>query len=176
MAILAAQIEKSAPGTNRHRRHGHALEHEVGVAVEQHAILEGARLALVGVADDDATAANRHRRIAAGIPFQCRRETGPATPAQAGAAQSRRSRRPARQACGRPSRHERELERRVPWAGCDRVPPAVRHPAAGRHQQDVAAADIVGHDEQFGRPVRQGHLAPDQLAELVDARPRQGEE
>ena len=57
VAVFAAQVEKALAA--RRRRSGaqrHALEHQIGLAGQQHAILEGAGLALVGVADDDSAA------------------------------------------------------------------------------------------------------------------------
>ena len=171
IAVLAAQIEKTAPGTDRHRRHRHALEDEIGMTVEQHAILEGARLALIGIADDDAAAPCRHRRIAAGIPFQRCREAGTATAAQAGAPQFVDH-------YGRPGQALRQSF--TPRAGIRGIEPrgldAVTDGLQGIArlqpgiEQHVAATDVVGHDEQFGRPVCQRHLAPDEFAELVDAR------
>ena len=50
--VLAAEVEDADRRADGARRDRHALEHEVGVLGEDHAVLERARLALVGVADD----------------------------------------------------------------------------------------------------------------------------
>ena len=81
VAVLAAQVEKALLRADCTRRHRHAVEHGVGVTGQQHAVLEGAGLALVGVADDDAQVASG---VATGLPFARSRETGTAAAAQAG--------------------------------------------------------------------------------------------
>ena len=63
--VLAPQIEDAFAGADGTRRDGHALDEQVGPFGQQHAVLERAGLALVGVADDDALVGlGRRRRIA----------------------------------------------------------------------------------------------------------------
>ncbi len=80
--VLAAQVEHAVPSPCRDRCHGHAVEYQVGPAREQHAVLEGAGLTLVGVADH---VAHGTRRGAAGFPLGRHREAGTAASAQPGA-------------------------------------------------------------------------------------------
>ena len=54
ITILAAQIQEAARRADRIGGHGHAFEDQIGIFGEQHAVLESPRLALVGIADEDA--------------------------------------------------------------------------------------------------------------------------
>ena len=77
IGVLAAKIKDALAGADGIAANGHALEEQLGPLGENHAILERAWLALVGIADDDLV-------IAVGstgkIPFHARREARP-TPA-----------------------------------------------------------------------------------------------
>ena len=84
IAIFAAQIEKAAIGRKREGREGHAFEHMVGHERQQHAILESAGLAFIGVADDDPPPRPLCGSLAAELPFARRCEAGAAAPPQAG--------------------------------------------------------------------------------------------
>jgi hypothetical protein len=66
VAVRAAQGDEALGRADREGRHGHALEDEIGMAREQHAVLEGAGLAFVGVAHHHASVA---RRLAAQTPL-----------------------------------------------------------------------------------------------------------
>ena len=57
--VLAADVEEAVTARGREAADGHRLDHRERVAFEQHAVLEGAWLALVGVADHVV----RHRRL-----------------------------------------------------------------------------------------------------------------
>lgn len=57
--------EEALVGTDRHAGDAHAVDHKVEVAREQHAVLEGAGLALVGVADHVVRVAPRRRGTSA---------------------------------------------------------------------------------------------------------------
>jgi len=71
-------------------RDRHALKYQVGLRGEQHAILEGARLTFVGIADDIMRAGRSDIRIRiwcawcipAGFPLQSGGEAGAAAAAQ----------------------------------------------------------------------------------------------
>ena len=75
--IFAAQVQKALAGAGGPGGEGHALEHQLGVTVQQHPVLEGAGLALVGVAHHHLALA---RRIAAGQPFHRRGKARPPRP------------------------------------------------------------------------------------------------
>ena len=146
---------RPGPGARRPRSAAmrHALEHRVGVAGEQHAVLEGAGLAFVGVADHDVLAARRLRGTAAHL--SAGGKAGAAAPAQVASASSRpaspsaprasaaasaapgaRRRRPAARrrggCCRRTSNHcGRPLRHRHAARGSGR-PSAPRAPASSR--------------------------------------------
>jgi hypothetical protein len=61
IAVFAAQVDQAVARADHQRGDGHAFEHRVGVAVQQHPVLEGAGLALVGVAHHHMRAARRLR-------------------------------------------------------------------------------------------------------------------
>ena len=86
-AVFAAQVDEAAAGPDQARGHRHGLEDGVRVAGQQHAVLEGAGLAFVGVADDHARAAFGHRRAARGVPLVGGDEAGTAAAAQVGGPQ-----------------------------------------------------------------------------------------
>jgi hypothetical protein len=52
VGVLTPDVEVSPLAAGRERGDGHALEDRERVALHQHAVLEGARLRLVGVADE----------------------------------------------------------------------------------------------------------------------------
>jgi len=79
--ILAAQVDEAQARVDRQRRDGHAFEQRVGLASQQHPILEGAGLAFVCVAHDDPRTARRHRRRAGESPFAGGRKAGAASAA-----------------------------------------------------------------------------------------------
>jgi hypothetical protein len=79
VTILAAQIEEAPTGTDDPGADRHALDHQIGIVGQQDAILEGPGLALVRVADDVAIGPGS---LATEAPFERRRETRPAAPAQ----------------------------------------------------------------------------------------------
>jgi hypothetical protein len=135
--ILAAQVEQALLGTDGESGNAHAIEDEVGMARQQHAILEGAGLSLVGVADDVAAALQVPAgRAACRFPLRVRRETGAAAPAQIG--QLHLVEQPFASACNcRPHR----LAGRP--AGC---------------QQNIPAPDVVGDEKPVARPVGHRHL------------------
>jgi hypothetical protein len=72
VAVFAAQIDKALGRADRIGSHRHALKDQIGEAGQQHAVLEGARFAFVGIADDDALVPGLEVGVAAGFPFQRR--------------------------------------------------------------------------------------------------------
>ncbi len=168
--VLAAQVEEAPRRADRVRADRHALEYEVGVAREQHAVLERAGLAFVGVADD---VARRARRRAARLPLEPGGE-----PRTAAAAQVRALDRV--EGGGRALRQRRDaLAPRALVAGCFGLACAAgdrgTQRVARRHvrvEQHVAAADVVRDFEQLARPLRERHLPADQFGHRVDARRR----
>ena len=52
MRILGAHVDEALGGAHREAGDRHALDQQEGVALHQHAVGEGAAVALVGVADD----------------------------------------------------------------------------------------------------------------------------
>ena len=81
VAVLAAQVDKAFAGAHGPGGEAHAFEDEVGVAVEEDAILEGAGLAFVGVADDDFQFTGG---VAGAGPFDGGGKARTAAPAQVG--------------------------------------------------------------------------------------------
>ena len=81
VAIFSAQINETFAGTNDVGGNGHALKNQIGLARQQHAVLEGAGLAFVSVADDIACAS---WCVMTGFPFQAGGEPGTAATAQGG--------------------------------------------------------------------------------------------
>ena len=168
--VLAAQVDEAVRGADRVRAHRHALDDEVGVAREQHAVLERAGLAFVGVADD---VARRPRRRGAGLPLEPGREAGAAAPAQVRAFDLlERCRRALRQRgdAFAPRARVAGLLGLARAAGDRRGERGAR-----RHvgvEQHVAPVDVVGDREELGRPLGQRHLSADQLGHRVDARRR----
>lgn len=135
-------------GTDRQSGDRHTVEHQIGAAVQQNAVLEGSRLAFVGIAHHIA-----HRvigtawRIACRGPFDRRGKTGTATPAQAG------------------QRHFRQ--HRFGTARNCRAHRRTGQPVAAK--QDVTAADIVFNQEIPGRPFVESYPGTHQLADAVDS-------
>ena len=79
--IFRTNVDVALGRTDRDTRNRHALDHHEGIAFHDHAIGEGAAVALVGVADDVFAigAGLRH-----GLPLDAGRKTGAATTAQSG--------------------------------------------------------------------------------------------
>ena len=90
---------------------------------------------------------------------------------------TRRSRRRPARPCGRPSRHERELDS-VESRSLDAIAHRLqqRHPAAGRHRAGCRRGGHCRPRRTVGGHSARGTSPPDQLAELVDARLVKGEE
>ena len=145
VAVFAAQVDQPAARADQPGGDAHALDHRVGMAREQHAVLEGAGLALVGIAHHHVLAA---RRLAAQRPFQ------PGGKARAAAA--------AQVALLHLGQHARDAARQR------RRQCRARRRRLG--QQHVGAADMVLHLEPFGRPLRHRHAAADQRGHLRHAR------
>ena len=143
--IFAAQIEEPAGRADRVTGDRHAFENAAGMRSQQHAILERAGFAFVGVANDVTLGA---RRVAGGFPFEPGGETRAAAPAQVGALHF--------------------VEQALAADGDRRV-----ERAAGRHrrlQQRAGAPDIVLDVEKLGRPVVERRARLDQLGDRVDSR------
>jgi hypothetical protein len=161
IAVLAAQVEKPLACTDHARAHGHALEHQIGIAVEQHAVLEGAGLALVGVAHDVALRVPvdvaDHAALFLGDggmaerPFRRGPEACAAAAAQVGFVY---------------------LCQGFLRAACKR-----RTDAVARHQrlteQHIGATEIVHCFEQHRRPFGHRLAGTDQLADQVEPVPVQ---
>ncbi len=81
IGVFAAQIDEPLPRAKRMGGDGHAVEHKIGRLGQQNAILEGARFALVGVAND---MVGRADRLSAQTPLKPGRETGAASAAELG--------------------------------------------------------------------------------------------
>ena len=81
LRVLAADVDVAQVGTGRERRDRHRLDDRERVALEQHPVLERARLRLVGVADEVV----RLRRLGGDRgPLPPGREGGAAAPDQPG--------------------------------------------------------------------------------------------
>ena len=78
--IFAADIDVALLRADRMGGDRHALDQLEGIAFHQHAVGEGAAVALVGVADDVFA---RARRLGDGAPLDPGRKPRPAAPAQA---------------------------------------------------------------------------------------------
>ncbi len=78
--VLAAQIQVALVRADRVARDRHRLHEGVRVALHDHAVLEGARLGLVGVAHEVVRPVGLRRR---GLPFAAGGEGGAASPDQA---------------------------------------------------------------------------------------------
>ena len=81
MRIFRADVDVALGGADGDARDRHALDHDEGIALHDHAVGKGAAVAFVGVADDvfAVGAGLRH-----GLPLDAGRETGAATAAQSG--------------------------------------------------------------------------------------------
>ena len=79
--VLAAQVDVAVRGAHREAGDGHALDQHERVALHQHAVGVGARVALVGVADDVLLPG---RGVQAGLPLDAGGERRAAAAAQAG--------------------------------------------------------------------------------------------
>ncbi len=78
VGVLAAQVDDALAGADGAAGDGHAGEHEVGELGEDDAVLERARLTLVGVADDVLPVALlRSRRSSTSCRWGSRRRRGP---------------------------------------------------------------------------------------------------
>ena len=78
--VLRAAVDVALAGVDGEGRDGHALEHPVGVALEDAAVHERAGVTLVGVADDVLLVAGG---LGHGGPLEAGREAGAAATAQA---------------------------------------------------------------------------------------------
>ena len=144
IAVLAAQVDQAAAGTDDVCGDRHALEHRIGPAAQQHAVLEGARFAFVGVAHHHALCSGG---LAAQLPFEPGHEARATPAAQVGAFHLGQHRvRPARQ-------RRRQCEPR-------------RRCVAEQH---IGTLDVVLHIEPLGRPLRHRHARADQLGHLRHA-------
>ncbi len=79
--VLRADVDDSFPGADGVPGDRHPLEHGVRISLEHAAVHEGARVSLVGIADDELALCPRSPGQS---PLGPGRETGPAPPAQAG--------------------------------------------------------------------------------------------
>ncbi len=79
--IFRADIDVALGRADREARDGHALDQQEGVTFHDHAVGEGAAVALVGVADDVFAAG---RRVGDGLPLDAGRKACAAAAAQAG--------------------------------------------------------------------------------------------
>ena len=81
MRIFRADVDVALGGADGDARDRHALDHDEGIALHDHAVGKGAAVAFVGVADDvfAVGAGLRHR-----LPLDAGREAGAAAPAQSG--------------------------------------------------------------------------------------------
>ena len=145
IAVLAAQVHQADPCADDVCGNRHALEHRVGLAAQQHVVLEGTGLALVGIADHDMLGTGG---LAAQRPFQAGHEARAAAPAQVGAFHL--------------AQHRLGATRQ---RGAQCVPRRVRCA-----QQHVGAPDVVLHLEPGGRPLLHGHALANQLGHLRHAR------
>ena len=104
--VLAADVAVATLGADREGFDGHGLDDREGVALEDDAVLEGARLRLVGVADDEV----RLGRLGGdGSPLAPGREGGTAT------SQTRRAAVTSAMVASRPMRSARSRARMPPW-------------------------------------------------------------
>ncbi len=129
-------------------RNRHAFQHARREAVEQHAVLEGAGLALVGVADDVFHLA---RSVARAGELGGGREAGAASAAQIGAL---------------------DLVLAAGAAARDGGVQPVAAMERGPQQRD-GAADVVGNLEQLRRPFPQRGAGVDEIGDEIDALRRQ---
>ena len=143
--IFAAQIDQPFARADRPRGDGHALDQQMRPFGQQHPVLEGARLAFVGVADDEAplgavsAAAKRHLRpVVKPAPPQPRR---PLASIDVDDLLGRSA--PSRLASPASSRHRAQQHR----AG---MPDVVFDHAASRARCGVSAVE-AGLDDLFGR-------------------------
>ena len=170
VAVFAAQVEEAAGGADRVGRHGHALEDEVGVGRQQHAILESAGFAFVGIADHDAFLVGAQGRVAAGLPLETGGKAGAAATAQFGALDfvehGHRTGDALRQgfAEGAVVRGRQAVDL---GAFMGRAQGRTGGEVAG--QQDFGTAHVVLHREPVGRPFGDRCFAADQFGHLIDA-------
>lgn len=80
MRVFRAQVDIATGRPDRDRGDRHALDHQIGVAFEQHAVGEGAAITLVGIADDVFLLCPG---VVDRLPLDAGREAGAATAAQA---------------------------------------------------------------------------------------------
>ena len=147
VAVLAAQVDQAAPRADDMRRRCVMPSNTASAwRREQHAVLEGAGLALVGIAHHHVLAA---RRLAAQRPLQAGGEAGAAAAAQVGALHLGQHRRGAAR--------QRRRQRRA------------RAPAA-RPSSTSARRMLSCTSNHSARPLRHRHAAADQLGHLRHAR------
>ncbi len=77
VGVLAADVEVAALATGREASDGHAFQDRERVALHDHAVLERARLRLVGVADE---VVGLRGLVGDGCPLAAGREGGTAAP------------------------------------------------------------------------------------------------
>ena len=147
MGIFRADVDVALAGADRDGRDRHALDHHEGIALHDHAVGEGAAVALVGVADDvfAVGAGLRH-----GLPLDAGREAGAAAAAQAGGGDIGQD--------GVGTELQRALEALIALMGAvilDRA--RIDHAAAGEGQADLPLEprDLLGDAKPQGvRAVR----------------------
>ena len=145
--VFAAQVKQAMRRIDREASHRHAIKNKIGVAGEQNAILEGSRLAFIGIAHHVARRMLAAAcRLAGRRPLDRRRKARTATPAQICKLDFRQHRL-------RATRHGRP----------DRL---TRRPVAA--QQHIAPANIVRNGEILGRPVVERRLRTNQFADAVN--------
>ena len=84
--ILVSNVDDPLPGARDHEGHHHALDDEMRGVLHDEPVLDRARLALVGVADDVLLPP---RRVLDDLPLETGAESSPAHPAQAAGLESR---------------------------------------------------------------------------------------
>ena len=140
--VFAAQIDEPLGRAGGVAGDRHAFEHPNRERIEQHAVLEGAGLAFVGVANDVALGA---RSVARAFPFLSHREPSAAPSAHVGALHL--------------------VEYALPASGDRRIERDARR---NRRQQRLAATDVVFDAKQLGRPFVERRPRLDQIANLVE--------
>ncbi len=170
VVIFVANVDVSAAGPNEEGRQDHTLDDQVGSAQQELAVLEGRRLALVGVADDVLL-------VAAGLedvsPFLRGRSAGSAHAAQVGLLelgdQARAHREPVALARGGRQPAGEFASGLVKTCGSRRVsgsPVGVDAPGSGR------AVDRVGAERRGPRDARRRSCAGGAAKSTVDGRSR----
>ena len=150
--VLAAEIDEALGRADGECGDRHALEDADREGIQQHPVLEGSRLTLVGVADDVAL---RARRVAGAFQLSGGRETRAAAAAQV--------------------RPLHLVHHALPSTGDGGVEGDAR---LERRQQGLATTNVVVDLEERGRPFPERRADLDEFADLVDPprrQPRNGE-